>query len=180
MAASDRGGFFGVTTKTLRLFLQSMMLGLGAWLAIHGEVTFGVIIAASILLGRALAPIDQAVGQWPLLQRALAAQAFVGAAAGGDAAGTAADGAAPPARTAGGAGTSRSRAPGARVPAVRGASFRLEPGPVQPGSPDGRRPASRRSRARSPGVWQPAAGSVRLDGAELDQLRRGAGPCHVG
>ena len=74
MEASDRNGFFGVTSKTLRLFLQSMMLGLGAWLAIQGQVTFGVIIAASILLGRALAPIDQAVGQWPLLQRVLVAR----------------------------------------------------------------------------------------------------------
>ena len=74
LAASDRGGFFGVATKTLRLFLQSMMLGLGAWLAIHGQVSFGVMIAASILLGRALAPIDQAVAQWPQLQRVLAAR----------------------------------------------------------------------------------------------------------
>ena len=71
VAASDRGGAFAVTSRTLRLFLQSMMLGLGAWLAIRGEVTPGIMIAASILLGRALAPIDQAVGQWPVLQRAL-------------------------------------------------------------------------------------------------------------
>ena len=71
MAASDRGGAFAVTSRTLRLFLQSMMLGLGAWLAIRGEVTPGIMIAASILLGRALAPIDQAVGQWPVLQAAL-------------------------------------------------------------------------------------------------------------
>ena len=67
----DRSGFFGVTTKALRLFLQSMMLGPGTWLAIQGLVSFGVIIATSILLGRALASIDQAVGQWPLLQRVL-------------------------------------------------------------------------------------------------------------
>ena len=71
LAASDRGGAFTATSRTLRLFLQSMMLGLGAWLAIHAEVTPGIMIAASILLGRALAPIDQAVAQWPVLQRAL-------------------------------------------------------------------------------------------------------------
>ena len=41
LAVSDRGGFFLVTSKTLRLFLQSMMLGLGAWLAIHGQASFG-------------------------------------------------------------------------------------------------------------------------------------------
>ena len=71
LAASDRGGAFAVTSRTLRLFLQSMMLGLGAWLAIQGTITPGVMIAASILLGRALTPIDLAVGQWPVLQRAL-------------------------------------------------------------------------------------------------------------
>ena len=62
LAASDRSGAFAATSRALRLFLQSMMLGLGAWLAIRGEVTPGIMIAASILLGRALAPIDQAVG----------------------------------------------------------------------------------------------------------------------
>ncbi len=74
MVASDRGGAYAVTSRTLRLFLQSMMLGLGAWLAILGVVTPGIMIAASILLGRALAPIDQAVAQWPVLQRALQAR----------------------------------------------------------------------------------------------------------
>ena len=74
IAVSDRGGAFAAASRTLRLFLQSMMLGLGAWLAIRAEVTPGFIIAASILLGRALAPIDQAVGQWPILQRALEAR----------------------------------------------------------------------------------------------------------
>ena len=52
LAASDRGGAFAATSRALRLFLQSMMLGLGAWLAIRGEVTPGIMIAASILLGR--------------------------------------------------------------------------------------------------------------------------------
>lgn len=74
VAASDRGGVFAASSRTLRLFLQSMMFGLGAWLAIRAEVTPGIMIAVSILLGRALAPIDQAVGQWPVLQRALRAR----------------------------------------------------------------------------------------------------------
>ena len=74
LAASDRGGAFAATSRSLRLFLQSLMLGLGAWLAIRGEVTPGIMIAGSILLGRALAPIDQAVAQWPLLQHTLAAR----------------------------------------------------------------------------------------------------------
>lgn len=67
---SDRGGAFSAGTKTFRLFLQSAMLGLGAWLVLLGELTPGAMIAGSILLGRALAPIEQAVGQWVLVQRA--------------------------------------------------------------------------------------------------------------
>ena len=158
LAASDRGGFFGVTAKTLRLFLQSMMLGLGAWLAIQGLVTFGVIIAASILLGRALAPIDQAVGQWPLLQRALAALPAPRAVL--DAEGLVV------------------AALGARVPAVRGASFRLEPG--QAAGIAGPSASGKSTLARAlAGVWKPAGGSVRLDGAELEQYGATLGR-HVG
>ncbi len=167
MAASDRSGFFGVTTKTLRLFLQSMMLGLGAWLAIQGQVTFGVIIAASILLGRALAPIDQAVGQWPLLQQVLAARRSLGRLLEET----------PPERPRTGLPRPRAllevqgvtvAAPGARVPAVRGATFRLEPG--QAAGIAGPSASGKSTLARAlAGVWRPAAGSVRLDGAELDQ-----------
>ncbi len=51
-------------TKAFRLFLQSAILGIGAWLTIQGEVSGGAMIAASILVGRAIAPIEQAVGMW--------------------------------------------------------------------------------------------------------------------
>ena len=177
MAASDRSGFFGVTTKTLRLFLQSMMLGLGAWLAIQGLVTFGVIIAASILLGRALAPIDQAVGQWPLLQQVLAARRSLARLLEET----------PPEmpRTE----LPRPRAllevqgvtvaaPGARVPAVRGATFRLEPG--QAAGIAGPSASGKSTLARAlAGVWPPAGGAVRLDGAELDQYGTTLGR-HIG
>ena len=68
--ASDRAGAFQTTSKTFRLFLQSAMLALGAWLVLRGELTPGAMIAGSILMGRALAPIDQSIGQWELIQRA--------------------------------------------------------------------------------------------------------------
>lgn len=71
LRSSDRGGAFTAATKTFRLFLQSAMLGLGALLVLKGELTAGAMIAGSILLGRALAPIEQAIGQWPLVQRAM-------------------------------------------------------------------------------------------------------------
>ena len=57
-------------SKTFRMFLQSAMLGLGAYLVLQGELTPGAMIAGSILLGRALAPVDLAIGQWQTVQRA--------------------------------------------------------------------------------------------------------------
>ncbi|RMH45454.1 MAG: type I secretion system permease/ATPase [Alphaproteobacteria bacterium] len=69
--SSDIGGAMSATTKTFRLFLQSAMLGLGAWLVLKGELSPGAMIAGSILLGRALAPVDLAIAQWPTAQRAM-------------------------------------------------------------------------------------------------------------
>lgn len=62
--ASDRTGAFGTAIKTIRFILQSAILGVGAWLAIQQEITPGVMIASSIMISRALAPIEQAVAQW--------------------------------------------------------------------------------------------------------------------
>lgn len=61
---SDRLASFSVMSKTTRMALQSGMLGLGAALAVSGQATAGVMIAATIVLARALAPIDQLIGQW--------------------------------------------------------------------------------------------------------------------
>jgi ATP-binding cassette subfamily C protein len=69
MEAGDLSGAFTVSSRTFRLFLQSAMLGLGAWLALRGELSPGAMIAGSILLGRALAPVELLVGQWALVQR---------------------------------------------------------------------------------------------------------------
>ncbi|HEX8484878.1 type I secretion system permease/ATPase [Sphingomonas sp.] len=56
--AASSGGFLAVT-KFLRMLLQSLSLGLGAWLAIHQQISAGAIFAASLILGRALQPIEQ-------------------------------------------------------------------------------------------------------------------------
>jgi len=63
-AAADRSGIFSTATKVLRLLLQSMMLALGAYLAVLEEITPGIMIAGSIIMARALQPVEQAVGQW--------------------------------------------------------------------------------------------------------------------
>jgi ATP-binding cassette subfamily C protein len=60
----DRSTFYSTTIKTFRFILQSLILATGAWLAINQEVSPGIMIAASIISSRALAPIEQAVSQW--------------------------------------------------------------------------------------------------------------------
>lgn len=64
VAATDKIGGLTAISKATRLFLQSAILGTGAYLAILQEVTPGVMIAASIIAGRALAPIEVVTSQW--------------------------------------------------------------------------------------------------------------------
>lgn len=64
MVGSDRAGGYTATTKAFRMFLQSSILGLGCALAVVQIITPGAMIAASIIMGRALAPIQMAIGQW--------------------------------------------------------------------------------------------------------------------
>ena len=62
--AYDRVGRIRAVTRSIRMLLQIGILGLGAWLVLKAEVTAGAMIAGSILFGRAMAPVDQAVGSW--------------------------------------------------------------------------------------------------------------------
>jgi len=168
LALADRGGGFNAATKTFRLFLQSAMLGLGAWLVLAGSLTPGAMIAASILLGRALAPVEQAIGQWALVQRAQDGWQRLGSLLAR----------VPPEATL--TALPRPRAlvevqnisvapPGEPLPVLRGLSFRLEPGKALGViGPSG---AGKSTLARAIcGVWHPLAGKVRLDGAALDQF----------
>jgi PrtD family type I secretion system ABC transporter len=61
---------FSALVKFVRMFLQSLALGAAAWLAVEGQISSGAIIAASVLLSRALQPIEQLVGTWPQLMQA--------------------------------------------------------------------------------------------------------------
>jgi len=62
--ASSSAGAITSVSKTFRMLAQSLILGLGAYLALQQEITPGLMIAGSILLGRALAPIDLMIGSW--------------------------------------------------------------------------------------------------------------------
>ena len=168
MAASDATGSYATASKTLRFFLQSAMLGLGAWLAIQGLITPGVMIAGSILLGRALAPVEQAIAQWAVMQRAIKGWRDLA---------TLLETTAPPEQRTD-LPPSRGRleaqgmaamAPGTRTPLLRNVSFKIEPGTALGViGPSG---TGKSSLARVlVGIWRPAAGAVRLDGAALDQF----------
>jgi ATP-binding cassette subfamily C protein len=167
MAAADLGGVFSALTKTFRLFLQSAMLGVGAWLVLRGQLSAGAMIAGSILMGRALAPIEQAVGQWSVVTRAQEARQRL--------AELLTRQPQDPPRTA----LPRPKAvldvqnlslvpPGESQAVLRGVSFQLEPGQaIGVIGPSG---AGKTSLARALiGLWPPTAGKIRLDGATLDQ-----------
>ena len=165
--ASDRSGAFATASKTLRFFLQSAMLGMGAYLAILQEVTPGVMIAASILMGRALAPIEQAIAQWAGYQRAFRGWKTL--------AEVLQKTPSPQQKTALPAPAARLdcnnvtvAAPGEQVPALRGVTFNSGPGEAI--GVIGPSASGKSTLARVlAGVWQPAGGKVRLDGAALDQ-----------
>lgn len=72
-SAGDAINIYGAATKSGRIFLQSLILGVGALLVIDHATSPGVMIAASIITGRALAPVEQAIGQWRLIGAAIAA-----------------------------------------------------------------------------------------------------------
>ncbi len=64
--AGIRSGTVTSLSKFVRLALQILILGAGAWLVIRAEITAGAMIAASILMGRGLAPVEQAISSWKM------------------------------------------------------------------------------------------------------------------
>ncbi len=178
MAASDATGGYATTSKTLRLFLQSAILALGAYLAIQGVVTPGVMIAASILMGRALAPVEQAIAQWAVMQRALKGWSNLKELL------EKTPPAATPMKLPEPKGVFEvqgvtAAAPGTRTPTIRNISFRVEPG--QALGVIGPSAAGKSTLARVMiGVWPVMAGAVRLDGAALDQYADDDLGSHIG
>jgi ATP-binding cassette, subfamily C, type I secretion system permease/ATPase len=165
--ATDVAGGLGALSKVLRLALQSAVLGLGGYLAIRQEATAGIIIASSILTARALAPVELAIANWkgfvaarqswrrltelltllpareePMALAAPSAELLVEAVS--------------------------LAAPGGRTFVVRDVSFALKAGNglgiIGPSA------AGKSSLVRGlVGVWAPVQGTIRVDGAALDQ-----------
>lgn len=165
--AADASGRFTALTKSFRLFLQSAMLGLGAYLVLMNELSAGAMIAGSILLGRALAPIELLVGQWALFQRGREGWRNLSELLGQIPA--------EEPRTQ----LPKPKAhivadqvtvvpPGEQMASLRMISFAVSPGKAV--GVIGTTGAGKSSLARAlTGVWKPAAGKIRLDGAALDQ-----------
>ena len=167
LSVGDLGGKFSAVTKTFRMFLQSAILGLGALMVLEGHMSGGAMIAGSILMGRALQPVEQAVGQWATVTRALDAYRRLSVLLTE----------VPKSRDVTALPHPKANLsvqnltivpPGEQQAVLRAVSFDLAPG--QALGVIGPSGAGKSSLARALiGVWKPSGGKIRLDGATLDQ-----------
>jgi ATP-binding cassette subfamily C protein EexD len=168
--ASSRAGLIGATSKVVRLTSQSLILGLGAYLVIEREITPGLMIAGSILLGRALAPIDMMISTWKGFVNARGQYQRLHDILLQIPADT--DKMSLPAPT----GLIKFEEahvipPGAKVPALKGISLTIEPGDLL--GVIGSSGAGKSTFARALlGIWPTASGKIRLDGAEVSAWNR--------
>ena len=163
--ASDRAGALMACTKFFRTFLQVVILGTGGYLAIQREITPGAIIAGSIIIGRALQPMELAVGHWKGFVSARGAYRRLKALF--DLAGASTSKMSLP-RPNGAVSVEGviAGAPGQREAILRGVTFALPAGEALCiVGPSG---AGKTTLARVlVGIWPIIAGGVRLDGSEL-------------
>ncbi len=177
-SASDHSGFLLSMTKALRMALQAAVLGAGAYLVIGQKLTPGAMIAASLIMARALQPVEQAVGTWKALLSARAAYDRLRRFMSG-----------PPFRAREidlpkprGELAVEAAAfvpPGSSTAVVANVSFRLDAGEVLAViGPSG---SGKSSLARLiVGTWRPSRGVVRLDGADVYTWDREDFGRHVG
>ncbi len=168
---SDPSELLAASSRAFRMLLQSAMLTLGAYLVLRGEISGGMIIAASILSGRALAPVDQIIGQWRSIGRAAEAHRRLGAFFEGELAAKSRIDLPVPTGQISVARVSK-LAPGKAGPdslrILHQVSFDLAPGDglgVIGNSASGKSTLAR----LLVGAWVPDAGEIRMDGATLDQ-----------
>lgn len=178
-SASDRAGAIVASTKFFRMFMQTAILGTGAYLVIQKELTGGSMIAASILIGRAMQPVEMAVGSWKGFVSARSSLARIRSLI--SLAGVEPDRMALP-RPSGSVQVADliATAPGTgSVPILKGISFNLEAGDVV--GVVGPSAAGKSSLARVlVGVWPALRGTVRLDGSDLSHWSPDALGKHLG
>ncbi|RUU31487.1 type I secretion system permease/ATPase [Mesorhizobium sp. M6A.T.Ce.TU.016.01.1.1] len=165
--ASDLAGTLGTISKILRMMLQSGILAIGAYLVIHQEATGGIMIASSIMMSRALAPIELAIAHWRGFVTARQAWARLTQLL-ALLPETAISVSLPAPRSALSVENISVTPPGERRLVVQDATFALERGVglgiVGPSA------SGKSSLVRAiAGIWLPVRGTVRLDGATLDQ-----------
>ena len=176
--ATDRAALILASSKFFRLAVQMSMLGAGAVLVISQDITAGAMIAGSIMMSRALAPVEQAIGSWRQLVGARAAFARLKLLFN------------TPARRSGSMqlpvpdGRLELESvslmfPGATKPTIKGVSFACEPGTAL--AVIGPSASGKSTLARlMVGTTKPSAGHVRLDGADVYIWERGDFGRHVG
>jgi len=176
--ASDRAGTIAAISRYLRMAVYIATLGTGALLVLDHQLTAGMMIGASIILSRALAPIDQSIGAWRGFVSARTAFARLITLLRSD------DERVTPIRLPTPVGNLAVESviwqpPTAKEPVLRGLSFALEAGEVLGiVGPSG---AGKTSLAHLlVGTWRAQRGHVRLDGAELSQWEPNAVGPHIG
>ena len=168
--AGDRAGWIAATARTFRMILQVAILGVGAWLVLGNELTPGAMIAASIIMGRALSPVEQAIGTWKSVIGAREAWNKLTALF-----------EQPPLHGAGmalpaprgeiSAENVSYTPPGAKHPVIRNVTFRIGAGEAL--ALIGPSAAGKSTLARLlVGIHAPETGAVRLDGAEVHSWSR--------
>jgi len=176
--ASDRAAQLNAAAKFARQMLQILALALGAYLALENQISAGAIVASSIIMGRALAPIEATIGQWKGFVQARHAYARLA-----DALKSEADGAPrtelPPPTGAYKLEDVVVRYDGVKEPVLKGISLELSPGEAF--GVIGPTGSGKSTLARLMiGAMKPSSGSVRLDGVELsDWVTREVGS-HIG
>src|SRR5476649_780009 len=176
--ASEKGGMVGAVTKFVQMSLQSLVLGFGALLAVEGKITPGMMIAASILVGRALAPVQQVIGVWKTYSNTRSAYERLTALLASN-----------PVRPSGmqlpkplgaiSVEAVTAAPPGSSLPVLKGVSFSIVPGDMLGViGPSG---SGKSTLARLlVGVWPAMMGQVRLDGADIYQWNKAELGPHIG
>jgi ATP-binding cassette subfamily C exporter for protease/lipase len=176
--ASQKAGLVTALTKFVQISMQSLVLGLGALLVLENKITPGMMIAASILLGRTLQPVQQVISVWKSFSSTRSSYERLDALLENNPAREA--GMALPAPTGNLTMEAVSASPpGVKMPIVKGVSFGILPGDVLGVlGPSG---SGKSTLARLlVGVWPTLMGKVRLDGADIYQWNKAELGPHIG